>query len=90
MFFLFVGSISMGNLGISFDRCCCCCIYLFVYDALITVTLDVIRTGKKGRHLNTMEKYHMYRISRNNSHMNDTYIDTYTPIFQNLHELYDR
>jgi hypothetical protein len=24
----------------------------------ITDTMDVIRTGRKGRHLNTLEKYH--------------------------------
>jgi hypothetical protein len=30
----------------------------------ITDTMDVIRTGRKGRHLNTFEKYHIYRISK--------------------------
>jgi hypothetical protein len=28
----------------------------------ITDTMDVIRTGRKGRHLNTPEKYHIYKI----------------------------
>jgi hypothetical protein len=37
----------------------------------ITDTMDVIRTGRKGRHMNTLEKYHIYKISRNNLHMND-------------------
>jgi hypothetical protein len=50
--------------------------------------MDVIQTGRKDRHLNTLEKY-IYKISRNNFHMNDTYIDTYNPIFQTLHELYN-
>jgi hypothetical protein len=52
--------------------------------------MDVIRTGRKGRHLNTLEKYHIYKISRDNLHMNDIYIDTYNPIFQTLHELCNR
>jgi hypothetical protein len=29
-----------------------------------------------GRYLNTSEKYHIYKISRNNLHMNDKHIDT--------------
>jgi hypothetical protein len=51
-----------------------------------TDIMDVIRTGRKGRHLNTLEKYHIYKINRDNLNMNDTY----NTIFQTLHELYDR
>jgi hypothetical protein len=29
----------------------------------ITDTMDVIRTGRKGKHLNTSEKYYIYKIS---------------------------
>jgi hypothetical protein len=53
-------------------------------------TIDVIMTGRKGRHLNTLEKYHIYKIIRNNLHMNDTHIEAHTPIFQTVHELYNR
>jgi hypothetical protein len=56
----------------------------------ITDTMDVIKMGRKGRHLNTLERYHIYKISRNNLRMNDTHIETHNPIFQTLHELYDR
>jgi hypothetical protein len=52
----------------------------------IADTMDVIRTGRQGRHLITLDKYHIYGISRNSSHKNDTH----NPIFQTLHELYDR
>jgi hypothetical protein len=52
----------------------------------ITDTMDIIKTGRKGKHLNTLEKYHICRISKDNLHMNDTYIDTY----ETLHELYTR
>jgi hypothetical protein len=53
-------------------------------------TMDVVTTGRKGEHLNTLERYHIYRISRDNLHMNDTYNDTHNPIFETLQELYTR
>jgi hypothetical protein len=56
----------------------------------VTDTRDVIRTGRKGRHLNTLEKYNVYKISRKNLHVNDTHIEAHNPIFQTVHELYDR
>jgi hypothetical protein len=57
---------------------------------MITNTMDVIRTGRKGRRLNTLEKYQIYKISRNNLQMNDTHIKAHKPIFQTVHELYNR
>jgi hypothetical protein len=51
----------------------------------ITDTMDVMRTGRKGRQLNNLEKYHIYKISRNNLHMNDTHIEIHNPIFQTVH-----
>jgi hypothetical protein len=56
----------------------------------ITDTMAIIKTGRKGKHLNTLEKYHIYRISKDNLHMNDTYIDTYNTIFETSDELYAR
>jgi hypothetical protein len=56
----------------------------------ITDTMDVISTGKKGRYLNTLEKYHFYKININNLHMNDTHVNVHNPIFQIIHEIYDR
>jgi hypothetical protein len=47
--------------------------------------MDVISAGSNGRHLNTLEKYHIYKISREDLHMNDKYKHT----FQILHELYN-
>jgi hypothetical protein len=57
---------------------------------MITDTMDIIRMGRKGIHLNTLEKYYIYKISRNKLHMNDTHIDTHNSIFQTLHEFGDR
>jgi hypothetical protein len=56
----------------------------------ITDTMDVISTRRKGRSLNTLKKYHINKISRNNLHMNNTHIEVHNPIFQTVHELYDR
>jgi hypothetical protein len=53
-------------------------------------TMDIIRMGRKGRNLNTLEKYQIYKIRRNTLHMNDTHIDTHNPIFQTVYELDDR
>jgi hypothetical protein len=56
----------------------------------ITDTMDIIRYGRKGRHLNTLGKYHIYRISKTNVHLNDTYNETHNPIFQEIYKIYDR
>jgi hypothetical protein len=57
---------------------------------IITDIMEIVKTVKKGRHLNTLEKYHVYRISKDNLHMNDTYIDIHNPIFETLSELNTR
>jgi hypothetical protein len=45
---------------------------------------------KEGKTLKTLEKYNIYKIVRNNLHMNDTHIEAHNPILQTVHELYDR
>jgi hypothetical protein len=57
-----------------------------IYGA-VTDTMDIIRTHKKGRKLNILEKYHIYKISKNRLHVNDTNIDTHNPIFRILQEI---
>jgi hypothetical protein len=39
----------------------------------ITDTVDVIRTGRERKYLNTLEKYYIYEISRDNLHTNNTH-----------------
>jgi hypothetical protein len=51
-------------------------------------TVEIITTGKKGKYLNTLERYHIYEVRRENLHMNDTHIDTHNTIFETLHEIY--
>jgi hypothetical protein len=42
----------------------------------INDTMGIIRKGKKGKHLNALEKFYIHKISKSNLHMNDTYNDT--------------
>jgi hypothetical protein len=53
-------------------------------------TMDVVTTGRKGKQLNTLEKYHIYKTSRENLHLNDTHIDTHNPVFEALQEIYTK
>jgi hypothetical protein len=52
----------------------------------ITHTLDIIGTHRKGKRLNTLEKYYIYKISKDNLQMNDTIADTHNPIFKQLQD----
>jgi hypothetical protein len=56
----------------------------------IADTMKVLKTEKKGKHLNTLEKYHIYKTSKEGLQMNDTYIDTHNPIFEVIQEINDR
>jgi hypothetical protein len=46
--------------------------------------MKIIKIGEKGKQLNTLAKYHIYKISKNRLHMNDAYIDVYNRIFETL------
>jgi hypothetical protein len=45
---------------------------------------------KKGKHINTLEKYHIHKLYMNNLHMNDSAIEANNAIFETLHEINDR
>jgi hypothetical protein len=49
--------------------------------------MEIIKTQKKGIHLNTLEKYHIYKASKNGIHMNDAHTDVHNPIFEILQEI---
>jgi hypothetical protein len=48
----------------------------------ITDTMGIIRTHRKGKHLNTLEKYYIYIDNKDNLQINDTNIDARNPIFK--------
>jgi hypothetical protein len=39
------------------------------------------------KHLNILEDNHIYVISKNNFHRNDTYTDNHSPKFEKLYQL---
>jgi hypothetical protein len=56
----------------------------------ITDTTNIMKTEKKGKYLNTLEKYHVYKVSRKRLQISDANIDVYNPIFETLQELNTR
>jgi hypothetical protein len=42
----------------------------------------MLQNRAKRKTLNTLEKYHIHKISKDRLHTKDTYIDTYNPIFE--------
>jgi hypothetical protein len=52
--------------------------------------MKVLKAEKKGKHLNTLEKYHIYKTSREGLQMKETYIDIHNPIFEVIQEINDR
>jgi hypothetical protein len=49
--------------------------------------MDIVMAHRKGKHLNTQEKYQTYKISKNNLQMTDANVDTHNPIFRTLQEM---
>jgi hypothetical protein len=45
-------------------------------------TLNILHREKNGPLMNTLEQFHIYKLSRNNLQLNDTYTDTHNPIFK--------
>jgi hypothetical protein len=52
--------------------------------------MKVIKIQKEGKHLNPLEKYHIYKTSKDGLQMNDTYINNHNPIFKVIQELNNR
>jgi hypothetical protein len=48
--------------------------------------MEIMKTERKGRHLNTLETYYIYKVSKDKIQMNNTN-DIYNPIFEALHNI---
>jgi hypothetical protein len=57
------------------------------YDT-IDKTLEVLYIGKKGRTLDTHEKFHIYEISKHNLQLNDNFVEMTNPIYDVVLNLY--
>jgi hypothetical protein len=51
-------------------------------------TMDTLHIEKKGPLMNTLERFHIYDLSKQNLHMNDTY--TNSPIFNLINDYYSQ
>jgi hypothetical protein len=53
-------------------------------------TMDILHIERKDPLMNTLERFHVYNLSKENLQMNDTYADTYNPVFNlitNYHKI---
>jgi hypothetical protein len=48
----------------------------------ITETMKALKMQRKGKHLNTLERYYIYKMRKNGTQMNNACIDTHNPIFE--------
>jgi hypothetical protein len=53
-------------------------------------TLDILHIERKGPLMNTLERFHIYKLSKENMHMNNTYADTCNPIFNLITKYYKK
>jgi hypothetical protein len=49
--------------------------------------MDAIIGERKGKYLKAIEIYHIHKINKGRLYMKDTYIGTYNPIFETLHQI---
>jgi hypothetical protein len=47
-------------------------------------TMTILNNIGKGAHMNTLEKFHIYEISKQGLHLNDTFTDMTNSIFETL------
>jgi hypothetical protein len=49
-------------------------------------TMDILRITKEGQHMNTLERYHIYKNKKTYGNiLNDTYAEAENPIFEVIH-----
>jgi hypothetical protein len=49
--------------------------------------MEIIKIEIKGKHLNTLERCHIYKISKEGIHMNDMHDETYNSIFEVINSI---
>jgi hypothetical protein len=51
-----------------------------------TEDMKIIKVENKGKHLDTLEKYHIFCSYKQRQHLNDNNIDAYNPIFNAIYK----
>jgi hypothetical protein len=49
--------------------------------------MEVAKTEGKGNHLNTLEKYYIYRPCKQGIQLNNNYTDTHNPVFKEIYNI---
>jgi hypothetical protein len=49
--------------------------------------MEIVKIQEEGNHLNTLEKYHIYRLCKQGIHLNNKYIDTHNTIFKEIYNI---
>jgi hypothetical protein len=52
-------------------------------------TMGIIKIERKGKHLDTLERFHIFCIFKQNKHLNDNNIDVHNPIFTTVYKYKD-
>jgi hypothetical protein len=53
-------------------------------------TLDILHIEKKGPLMNTLKRFHIYKLSQENMQLSDTYTDIHNPIFNLITNYYKK
>jgi hypothetical protein len=56
--------------------------------ATMKYTLDILHIERKGPLMNTLERFHIYKLSKENMHVKDTYGDMFNLIFNLITKYY--
>jgi hypothetical protein len=58
----------------------------FLFVIVKNNIIKVVRKAKKGRLLNSLERYHTFRISKDQIHMNDINVEQNNPVFKIIYQ----
>jgi hypothetical protein len=56
----------------------------------VTNMMRVLKMQRKGKHLNTLERYYMHKMRKDRLQMNSACINTHNPIFKIIEEVNNR
>jgi hypothetical protein len=49
--------------------------------------MDIVKVQEKGKHLNTLEKYHIYKLCKQGIQLNNNCAESQNPIFKEIHDI---
>jgi hypothetical protein len=68
-----------------FDKCCISLGCLNIYRTITNAT-DITETGRKGKHVHSLDKCNIYLANKNNLHMNYMHTHIHNPIYETLQQ----